>query len=156
VHAHVQPQCTHTRAVRSSGKRRRERARSPDTLRGPSRAWLSLACVRWPTGACVGEPAESCDRCGRVRERVLFIERYRRLGAEGTYNTKHAQASRLYYTTTYIHTHTPTELKLGHAHERRCDPNRLEQHVVARHEAEQHDGARRGGHRGSQQPERTP
>ena len=69
-------------------------------------------------------------------ERVLFIERYRR----GTYNTKHAEAARLYYTTIYIHTHTPTELKLGHAHERRCDPNRLEQHVVARHEAQQHDG----------------
>jgi hypothetical protein len=51
---------------------------------------------------------------------------------------------------------TPTELKLGHAHERRCEPNRLEQHVVARHEAQQHDGARRGGHHGSQKPERTP
>ena len=60
--------------------------------------------------------------------------------AEGTYNTKHAEAARLYYTTIYIHTHTPTELKLGHAHERRCDPNRLEQHVVARHESQQHDG----------------
>ena len=56
--------------------------------------------------------------------------------AEGTYNTKHAEAARLYYTTIYIHTHTPTELKLGHAHERRCDPNRLGQHVVARHEAQ--------------------
>ena len=30
--------------------------------------------------------------------------------AEGTYNTKHAEAARLYYTTTYTHTHTPTEL----------------------------------------------
>ena len=60
--------------------------------------------------------------------------------AEGTYNSKHAEAARLYYTTIYIHTHTPTELKLGHAHERRCDPNRLEQHVVARHESQQHDG----------------
>ena len=74
--------------------------------------------------------------------------------AEGTYNTKHAEAARLYYTTTYIHTHTPTELKLGHAHERRCDPNRLEQHVVARHEAQQHDGV--VGGTTSQQPERTP
>ena len=63
--------------------------------------------------------------------------------AEGTYNTRHAEAARLYYTTTYIHTHTHTELKLGHARERRCDPSRLEQHVVARHEAQQHDGARR-------------
>jgi len=31
--------------------------------------------------------------------------------AEGTYSTKHAEAARLYYTTTYIHTHTPTELQ---------------------------------------------
>ena len=36
--------------------------------------------------------------------------------AEGTYNSKHAEAARLYYTTTttstttHIHTHTPTEL----------------------------------------------
>ena len=34
--------------------------------------------------------------------------------AEGTYNTKHAEAARLYYTTIlryyHIHTHTPTEL----------------------------------------------
>ena len=30
--------------------------------------------------------------------------------AEGTYNTKHAEAARLYYTTTYTHTYTPTEL----------------------------------------------
>ena len=34
--------------------------------------------------------------------------------AEGTYNTKHAEAARLYYTTIlryyYIHTQTPTEL----------------------------------------------
>ena len=38
--------------------------------------------------------------------------------AEGTYNTKHAEAARLCYTTillyydttTYTHTHTPTEL----------------------------------------------
>ena len=28
--------------------------------------------------------------------------------AEGTYNTKHTEAARLYYTTTNIHTHTPT------------------------------------------------
>ena len=28
--------------------------------------------------------------------------------AEGTYNTKHAEAARLCYTTTYIHTHTYT------------------------------------------------
>ena len=34
-------------------------------------------------------------------------------GFEGTYNTKHAEAARLYYTTIlryyHIHTHTPTE-----------------------------------------------
>ena len=30
--------------------------------------------------------------------------------AEGTYNTKRAEAARLYYTTTNIHTYTPTEL----------------------------------------------
>jgi len=132
--------------------------------------------------------------------------------AESTYNFKHAEAARLYYTTVYIHTHT--QLKLGHARERRCAPNAkksvtipgvargqeytrscpppgskatprgeekccdgtarksvqaarrrgrtarksvqalrvaLEQRVVARHEAQQHDGARRGGHHGSQQ-----
>ena len=39
---------------------------------------------------------------------------------EGTYNTKHAEAARLYYTTIYIHTHT--QLRLGHARERRCAP----------------------------------
>ena len=83
--------------------------------------------------------------------------------AEGTYNSKHAEAARLYYTTTttttttHIHTHTHLQsFKLGHAHERRCDPNHREQHGVARHEAQQHDGAQRGGHHGSQQPEHTP
>ena len=60
--------------------------------------------------------------------------------AEGTYNTRHAEAARLYYTTTYIHTHTHTELKLGYARERLFAPNHLGQHVVARHEAQQHDG----------------
>ena len=53
--------------------------------------------------------------------------------AEGTYNTKRAEAARLYYNTIHIYTHT--QLKLGHARERRCAPNRLEQRVVARHEA---------------------
>ena len=50
--------------------------------------------------------------------------------AEGTYNSKHAEAARLYYTTTttttttHIHTHTHLRsFKLGHAHERRCGPN---------------------------------
>ena len=50
--------------------------------------------------------------------------------AEGTYNSKHAEAARLYYTTTTttttIHIHTHTHLlsfKLEHAHERRCGPN---------------------------------
>ena len=57
--------------------------------------------------------------------------------AEGTYNTKHAEAARFYYTTIYIHTHTHTQLKLGHAREHRCAPNRLGQRVVARHEAQQ-------------------
>jgi len=50
--------------------------------------------------------------------------------AEGTYNSKHAEAARLYYTTTttttttHIHTHTHLlSFKLEHAHERRCGPN---------------------------------
>jgi len=54
--------------------------------------------------------------------------------AEGTYNSKHAEAARLYYTTTttttttHIHTHTHLQsFKLGHAHERRCEPNHREQ-----------------------------
>ena len=76
---------------------------------------------------------------------------------EGTYNSKHAEAARLYYTTTttttkttHIHTHTHLlSFKLGLAHEHRCDPNHREQHGVARHEAQQHDGARRGGHHGT-------
>jgi hypothetical protein len=56
--------------------------------------------------------------------------------AEGTYNSKHAEAARLYYTTTttttttHIHTHTHLQsFKLGHAHERRCEPNHREQHA---------------------------
>ena len=50
--------------------------------------------------------------------------------AEGTYNSKHAEAARLYYTTTtttttiHIYTHTHLlDFKLEHAHERRCGPN---------------------------------
>ena len=99
-------------------------------------------------------------------ESAFWLEREFRLLkgiAEGTYNTKHAEAARLYYTTillyydttTYTHIHLQS-FKLGHAHERRCEPNHREQHGVARHEAQYHDGARRGGHYGSQQPERTP
>ena len=58
--------------------------------------------------------------CDRVRVSITWIgERGFCLMkgiAEGTYNSKHAEAARLYYTTTttttttHIHTHTPTEL----------------------------------------------
>ena len=64
---------------------------------------------------------------GTVRERGVCLLKGI---AEGTYNSKHAEAARLYYTTTTttttIHIHTHTHLlgfKLEHAHERRCGPN---------------------------------
>ena len=100
--------------------------------------WLPclVSCVRCcGTGAPL--PSKTQTPRSSLQIRGFFQEREFCLLkgiAEGTYNTKHAEAARLYYTTIYIHTHTPTELKLGHAHERHCDPNRLEQHVVARHE----------------------
>jgi len=84
-------------------------------------------------GACIDltqglERSPVCAELGSSRAREFCLLKGI---AEGMYKTKHAETARLYYTTTYIHTHTPTELKLGHAHERRCNPNRLEQHVVA-------------------------
>ena len=66
---------------------------------------------------------------------------------KGHYNTKHALGSTilLYYDTIMLlHTHTHIHrqsVKLGHAHERHCDPNHREQHGVARHEAQLHNGA---------------
>ena len=80
------------------------------------RCGRALRCAPPPSAscpACTGENAEC------ARERVLFIERYHRGHLQG-YNTKHAEAARLYYTTIYIHTHT--QLRLGHARERRCAP----------------------------------
>ena len=109
---------------------------------------LSHTCghtgLRAPGSACKNQPYK--EREFRLLKGI----------AEGTYNTKHAEAARLYYTTTLLYYDTTTythihlqSFKLGHAHERRCDPNHREQHGVARHEAQQHDGARRGGHQGS-------
>jgi hypothetical protein len=95
--------------------------------------------------------------CSNVRRHTCSTERERERErgfcllkgiAEGTYQTKHAEAARPYYTTIHTHTHMhrhdrhASQLELGHARERRCAPNRREQRVVARHEAQQHDGAR--------------
>ena len=80
----------------------------------------------WPTGApcraaalalaAAGDSAPAESRAGAgpgaVAQRREREFRLLKGIAEGTYNTKHAEAARLYYTTIlryyHIHTHTPT------------------------------------------------
>ena len=83
-------------------------------------------------GAKIGKLTKRLAGLRKRLQPCTAVEREFRLKgiAEGTYNTKHAEAARLYYTTillyydttTYTHTHL-LSFKLGHAHERRCGPN---------------------------------
>ena len=87
--------------------------------------WDAHALSHQPIRGSGAHPGRGKDQ--RERERGLFLLKGI---AEGTYNTKHAEAAKPYYTTRYPHTHTQTKTQTctclyGGRH------NRLRDHDIA-------------------------